>query len=468
MNIQKKLKELGFDSVPQSFYSLIGEWKEWYDGEVKDFHKYSVFNGLEYLECHRYSLGMAKKVCEDWANLLLNEKVSITLEGEAEQRFVGEVLSSNNFRVKGNEQQERKAWSGTAAIVPHIVGMVVEETDGDIRVKEPGRIRLDYYTAPCIYPLSWENGIIKECAFVQQWSADGSDYTYMEIHKLVDGLYVIENKIFQGETELTISTVPGFGDVAEEIRTNSNQPQFVIDRLNIANPIEDCPMGISAFACAIDQLKAADIAYDGYVNEFVLGKKRIVVKPEATTDINGKPLFDARETIYYALPEDSQSGSILEQVDMTLRTQEFNCGIQDMLNTLSSKCGFGENHYKYDKGSIATATQVISENSTLFRTIKKHELILEDVLMSLCRIILRMGNDYMGMGLNEDVEISVDFDDSIIEDKQADFSRDMQLLSAGIMNAWEFRAKWMNEDEDTAKKNLPGAESLGEPTEERE
>lgn len=468
MNIQKKLKELGFDSVPHSFYSLIGKWKEWYDGDVKDFHNYSVFNGLEYLDCHRYSLGMAKKVCEDWANLLLNEKVSITLEGDAEQRFVDEVLASNNFRVKSNEQQERKAWSGTTAIVPHIVGMVVEETGGDIRVKEPGRIRLDYYTAPCIYPLSWENGIIKECAFVQQWSSDGADYTYMEIHRVVDGLYVIENKIFKGETELTISTVPEFEDVAEEIRTNSDHPQFVIDKLNIANPIEDCPMGISVFACAIDQLKATDIAYDGYVNEFVLGKKRIVVKPEATTDINGKPIFDARETIYYALPEDSRSGSILEQVDMTLRTQEFNGGIQDMLNMLSSKCGFGEKHYKYDNGSIATATQVISENSTLFRTIKKHELILEDALISLCRIILRMGNDYMGMGLNEDVEISVDFDDSIIEDKQADFSRDMQLLSAGILNAWEFRAKWMNEDEATAKKNLPGAESLGEPTEERE
>lgn len=44
----------------------------------------------------------------------------------------------------------------------------------------------------------------------------------------------------------------------------------------------------------------------------------------------------------------------------------------------------------------------------------------------------------MNAGLNEDVEISIDFDDSIIEDKQSDFSRDMQLLNAGIMNDWEF------------------------------
>ena len=66
----------------------------------------------------------------------------------------------------------------------------------------------------------------------------------------------------------------------------------------------------------------------------------------------------------------------------------------------------------------------------------------------------------MGAGLNEDVEISIDFDDSIIEDKASDFARDMQLLQAGIMNDWEFRMKWMNEDEATAKRMLPGMEDL--------
>lgn len=145
---------------------------------------------------------------------------------------------------------------------------------------------------------------------------------------------------------------------------------------------------------------------------------------------------------------------------MTLRTAEFNTGMQDMLNVLSSKCGFGENHYKFDQTSIATATQVISENSTMFRTIRKHEILLDQAITELCRILLRMGNRYMGAGLNEDVEISIDFDDSIIEDKHTDFNRDMQLLTAGILNDWELRMKWMNEDEDTAKAALPKMQDM--------
>jgi A118 family predicted phage portal protein len=131
-----------------------------------------------------------------------------------------------------------------------------------------------------------------------------------------------------------------------------------------------------------------------------------------------------------------------------------------MLNALSSKCGFGNNHYKFDNGSIATATQVVSEHSDMFETLKKHEKVLEAVLIELCRILLRCGNLYMGLGLDEDVEISVDFDDSIIEDKQAEFSRDMQLLSAGIMNAYEIRMKYMNEDEATARAALPQMDDL--------
>ena len=131
-----------------------------------------------------------------------------------------------------------------------------------------------------------------------------------------------------------------------------------------------------------------------------------------------------------------------------------------MLNVLSSKCGFGENHYKFDQTSIATATQVISENSTMFRTIKKHEILLEQAITELCRILLRLGNRYMDAGLDEEVEISIDFDDSIIEDKGQDFNRDMQLLDAGIMNDWEFRARWMNEDEATAKAALPKMQDM--------
>lgn len=466
MTLLERIKQLGFDTVPEDFYRNIDVWKSWYDGNVDSFHKYRIFTGQENLTCHRYSLGMAKQVCEDWANLLMNEKVHVTLEGEAEQEFFDEVMESNNFVVRCNEMQELKAALGTVAYVPRITGVSADPVTGVVNADASG-IKIDCVFGKSVLPLSWENREVKECAFATQHVSENENYVYVQIHKLnSNGTYDIENHLFDAKndslSEVPLKSVKAFATIPATIHTGSTERQFVIDRLNIVNNIDPTlPMGVSCFANAIDQLKGCDFAYDSYVNEFVLGKKRVMVKLSAMKDSRtGELFFDPSDTAYYWLPEDSQDTNTIHEINMELRSAQHNAGLQDMLNALSAKCGFGEQHYRYENGSVATATQVVSENSTLFRTIKKHEIILESVLKELARIILRIGNQFMNAGLDEDVEISIDFDDSIIEDEGADFQRDMMLLQAGIMNPYEFRMKWMNEDEETAKAALPKMEAL--------
>lgn len=460
-----KLNELGYTTIPDSFYSKVYEWKSWYQGDVKGFHNYTVQNGERQVNCRRYSLGMGKKLCEDWANLLMNEKVQITLEGQKEQDFIDLVLTENNFTVKANEMQEMKSALGTVAYVPRVIGQEISES-GDIVPGNASGIVLDYVTIENIYPLSWQNGYISECAFSSEVTRGGKDYLYLQIHRREDnGNYVIENRIYRYDNEQLadeqLVNVEGFENIPPVVHTGSDKRQFVIDRPNIANNVNYLlPTGIAVYANAIDVLQGVDIAYDSYVNEFKLGKKRIMVKPSAAQYLDGTPAFDPDDVVFYVMPEDTEDGAVVTPIDMTLRTAEHNTGIQDQLNILSSKCGFGETYYRFDGGSVATATQVISENSTMFRTIKKMEIVLEQALVELCRILLRLGNTAMNAGLNEDVEISIDFDDSIIEDKQSEFSRDMQMLSAGIMNDWEFRAKYMNEDEATAKAALPKMQDM--------
>ena len=460
MNLLEKLKALGFTTVPKEYYEQsVDVWQSWYEGKVKKFHSYRVYNGSKFVRMSRYSVGMGKKVCEDWANLLMNEKVHITLEGKKEQEFFDGVCADNNWTVKANETQERKAAVGTAAYVFTVTDVPVDEENGDI-VGNGGKIKIDYCSGNSIIPLSWDNGIINECAFAVEKVVKGDTYVYMQVHHFGEnGNYDIDNFLYlknnENLSDVELSDVEGFENIPKTIHTGSNKRQFVIDRLNIANNTSaNNPLGVSVFANAIDQLKAVDIVYDSYINEFNLGKKRIMVKPSAMKNLDGDPAFDTNDVVFYIMPEDSQDDSMIHEINMSLRTTEFNTGMQDALNMLSAKCGFGENHYKFNQGSIATATQVVSENSTLFRTIKKHEIILEDVLKEVARIILRLGNIYLGKSLNEDVEISVDFDDSIVEDKAADFERDARLLSMGIMGQVEFRMKWMNEDEKTAEEAI--------------
>ncbi|MCI8810375.1 MAG: phage portal protein [Oscillibacter sp.] len=280
-----------------------------------------------------------------------------------------------------------------------------------------------------------------------------------------EGNYLIENVLYRDNngclTEVPLREAPGFENIPPVVKTGSPYRQFVIDRLNIANNAEYTnPMGIPAFANAIDQLKGADVAYDSYINEFVLGKKRIIVKPAATKTFEGEPVFDPNDVTYYVLDEDGEDKNIIQPIDMTLRTAEHNAGLQDMLNALSSRCGFGENHYRFDNGSVATATQVISENSTLYRTIKKHEIILNDALEELARIILRLGNSVLHLGLNEDVKISIDFDDSIIEDTRTELQDMRADVAAGLIRGELYVAKKYGVSEEEAIKMMPGMEDL--------
>lgn len=458
MNVVQKLKELGYKTIEESWYTRVEGWQKWYKGNVEGFHDYRVWNGQKRVNCHRYTLGMAKKVCEDWANLLMNEKVQITLEGKKEQEFIDKVFADNSFEVAMNELQERGAAAGTYAVIPRVTKARLN-TQGEL--VDGGEIDIDYITAENIFPLAWTHREITECAFASIINSDGKKYLYMQLHTLRNGQYEILNKIYEAtdgaSKEVQFADVKGMEAVPDEpILTGSDKPQFVIGRYNIVNNVEDNnPMGIAVYANAIDQIKACDIVYDSYVNEFALGKKRVMVKPAATKNMEGENVFDPSDVTFYVLPEDINDGEIIHEIDMSLRTQEHEQGIQNALDLLSAKCGFGEQHYKFQQGSVATATQIVSENSTLFRTVKKHEIVLEEVLTKLCRILLRMGNTYMRAGLNEDVEISIDFDDSIIEDRQTDEARVYMMLDAGLMKPEEARSILMNEDIETARAALP-------------
>ena len=101
-----------------------------------------------------------------------------------------------------------------------------------------------------------------------------------------------------------------------------------------------------------------------------------------------------------------------------------------------------------------TATQIVAANSEEYRTQQKHQLVLESLLLRFARTVLRLGRDFLGLPLDTEVPISVDFDRSTVENDGEEFERDISMLEHGILSKEEFRMKWINEDEQTAKDAL--------------
>lgn len=429
-------------------------WLEWYKGDVQKFHHYEMYNGDKTIQCQRKTLNMPKKISEDWANLLLNEKTDVVAGDATQQKKLWELLNKVNFWQKGNEGIEKTFALGNGAFV--------EGYD------DKGNVRLQFVNAKKIYPITIEQDKVTECAFVNV----NSRTTIIQIHirgRIVQdakgtlfipddkGNYHIRTLVYEKKiNDRSKSLGELISDSIED--TKSQRAWFQLLKPNIANNIDiNSPMGISIFANALDNLEGVDLAYDGFCEEMRLCKARIFIDSKLTRyDATGEhKVFDNRDVGFYVYG-DGEGKQPLTVYNPTLRTSEYFAGINNALNLLSSKVGFGENHYRFDKGGVTTATQVISENSEMFRTLKKHEILINDVIIDVCKALMYIHNEFSGDSFKFNLEdnLEVKFDDSIIEDKETQKMADRQDVNMNVMSKVDYRMKWYNEDEETAKKKI--------------
>lgn len=386
----------------------------WYRGYVSDFHDYAMRVGTGRRTLTRYRLGMAKTICEDYATLLLNERVQIFAEG-----FPGlpGILARNAFMERANRLVEWTMALGTGALVEYL--------------DESGLPALDYIRGDLIFPLRWEGERITECAFagrrVLGEGRGAQEGYYVQIHAREGGGYVIRNAWLDAQG----APLPVPEGVAE-VTPPSPVPLFQIIRPNVVNALEpDSPMGMSVFGMAIDQLKAADLVFDSYVNEYVLGKKRVMVPQslaaiEMQKDGAMQPVFDPSDVLIYVYQQSQDGADDIKPLDMTLRAAEHEAGLQRMLDLLSKKCGLGTGRYRFDGAVARTATEVISEQSDLYQSVKRNEKPLAHAICDMVRALSWLS------GGPADVKASVSFDDSVIEDIGALAERNLKLVAAGL------------------------------------
>ncbi len=416
MDISAYLKKRGFLTVDAAYRAKVDEWLDWYQGDVKDFHTYNVYNGIQKIAFRRASLQMAKCVAEDWANLLLNERVTIHA-GDYQQRL-DSLLQKNRFTVRGNQLIELVFALGTGALVEYL------GADGDPVI--------DFIRAGLVHPLAWDNGVITECAFGGVRVIQQKECCYLQLHVLCENrTYAIENHIFDNETGEELPTEEYCPGLAPVVKTGSYTPLFQIITPNITNSFDlDCPMGSSVYANAISVLRSLDLAYDSYENEFALGRKRIMVpitmaKIQMTKSGTAQPIFDSSDVAFYAIQMPEGTTQEIKDISPPIRAAEHEQGIRLMLNLLSKKCGLGNDRYQFEAGGVKTATEVISEKSDLYQNLRKHELLLGPAIINMTKALAYLD------GIPEP-DVQVSFDDSVINDDNTRLDNNIKLVQAEL------------------------------------
>lgn len=141
-------------------YDLMALCKEWYRGDVNDFHHYKIqmANGTT-KSVERATMNMAKKSCEDYSKLLWTEKTKIELNTTENTKKLWSVLDSrkNDFTVNFPKSIEKAFALGNAALVQY---------------KDNGETIIDYIDGDLIMPYKYTNsyiyGVITISKFIEK------------------------------------------------------------------------------------------------------------------------------------------------------------------------------------------------------------------------------------------------------------------------------------------------------------
>lgn len=463
--------------IQTEYYSYVRKWRDWWRGYYKPFHSYQEL-GVDNAPIQRelFRMNMAKRVCEDWAAILLNEKTQLNIEDKASSDFiqgaedaqgVGGVLGANNFWAEGNELVEKAFGYGTGAFVLRAENAKVNNR-GEIVPDGDCRVGIEYIDAMSIIPLSIEKSKVTEAAFVSELMKMGKDYIYLETHtKDERGNYVITNRYFRVD-DGSLKAEPLPEGVAESVNTGGNVPWFVLFYPNTTNNIE-CQngLGMSVFANAIDNLKGVDLAFNNFLRDFKLGGKKVFVNKKMNfTAADGTTVTpdDVAQSLFSMIGDDVDfdAKQLIQEYNPELRVTENKEGVQSQLDYLSFKCGLGAHRYQFEGGVVKTATEYMGERQELVQHASRNMIVIEAALIDLCRAILHIGKTFCKAPVNPDAVIAVQFEDGFVISEEDKANKDLTLVQNGILSAWEYRVRHFGETEEEAKAAIDGMKTAKE------
>ena len=451
-NIQKVLAKKNINPVVGEIYDLMAVCRQWYKGNVDDFHFYNVklVDGTSAM-MERKTLNMPKKVCEDISNLLWSERAEIKLDKSKSNKKLWDILDSkeNSFTINFNTFIEKLCALGAMATIEYKKNdkTIIDYVDGDLVI-------------PYKYTNSYIYGMITVSRTVEEVRKSKNYYTLLTYHEYEDGMYKKATELYVSKSESTlgkqIDVSVLYPNIEEDEVIETEQPRFQIWRLPIGNNYDfDSPMGLSVLANHFDKFKAIDTKYDGFDHEYVSGKRRILidrsaVKKKATgVDDNDNIIytsyFDTDDDVYVAI--EGMENDPVKDIDFSLRAEDYIKGINAELNYLSAGVRLGNNYYSFDKTGLKTATEVISENSDTFRMKQQYQLAIYDALYDMVATICDM-NDISYK------EIIINFDDSIIQDEDALIQRGINLYNAGLISKSTFLKKYMHFEDNEIEEEL--------------
>lgn len=385
------------------------------------------------------SLGIEEGICREFADCALVE-METSLSNERLDRIYQKNISNLNENIQ----------EGLAL--------------GSFALKPLGEAAAEFVSADKIIPISFgDDGKPNDIAFLTVKKVGDVDYfTRFERHYFINGNLTIENKCFHSQTDRDIGIPCSLEAVEEWVNIDPgpvtypgmNRMDFGYYRNPIKNRIDGSACGVSVYESAVDLIRKADIQSARLDWEYESGERAIHVDNKALKQDKSTGRFSMeklKKRLYRGLNlEAGKDQELLKEYSPEMRDEAFKRGLEEYKREIEFSVGLAYGDLSDVQEVAKTATEIKASKNRKYNRVTAIQNNLYDCLEDFVA-----GLAFYNSMLNSGYKFSCKFNDSILTDEETERQQDRQDVSMGVMSHLEYRMKWYNEDEATAKKMLP-------------
>lgn len=462
-------------AVSQEEYSRIQHNLTYYQSKFDDVEYINSEGDVKRRKFNH--LPIARTASKKIASLVYNEQAEITSDNKSVDEFISYTLDNDRFNKNFERYLESGLALGGLAMRPYV--------DGD-------RIRVAFVQAPVFLPLQSNTQDVSNAAILTKTiKSEGRKnvyYTLVEFHEWVtaDGneqgstkdksYYRITNELYKSEISDVLGQRVNLSELYPDLEPvtmfkDLSRPLFTyLKTPGMNNKDINSPLGLSIFDNAKTTIDFINRTYDEFMWEVRMGQRRVIIPEQMAKltaqredgSITFKRRFETDQNIYTQMGGGNMDANSIKDITTPIRSNDYITAIAEGLKLFEMQIGVSAGMFSFDGKSMKTATEVVSENSDTYQMRNSIAALVEQSIKELCVSICELGKAtglYKGE-IPELEDISVNLDDGVFTDRNAELAYWMQMVSAGFAPQRLGIQKTLNVSEEEAKDYL--AEINGE------
>jgi len=447
-------------------------------------------------------LGKVKNAVRSWLNKMVNVKSPNILESNIadKQKLWKDMYLDNAPWTRKKNVHSLNLAAALVAKISWLITMEMKSEVNDDRVNEiyqkevlknirtqveyglalggiilkpyasNGQIMIDFAQATDFVVDSFSNdGTITGVTFKDYTECKGSVFLRLETHTFDEHqkTYLIANKVYKSDEHGTVGTeVKDYSFIEiwanlnpETLFANIKAPLFGYFKPATSNNVDTkSPLGISIYARAVDAIKRADIQLSSLVREFKVKEAKQYISHLAVKSAGELPYLEDDYYIKLNMGGKNASGEeFFESYSPAINEISYLAGLNEYKKEIEDCIGLSHGTISEMEMVAKTATEIQMSRQLTYVMIKENQKNLDDALKDAVYAI--------GVWLNypklpPDYLVTTDFDDSIINDKEAVLKSMAEDVAAGLLKPEIYLAKKYGVDEKKALEMMPESESL--------